>query len=173
MTLTAAAILGSQFSNWSGDCSGTATTCAVTMDADKTVFAHYTLLRPSAASTTDSAGGPLLRSRLIVPGGRGEVTADGRTLSVGAGIETPIALATRSGEVVVEGWVREGAGEGVWRFSLGSGPGGGRRIHRVLAGEPATLTPDTVVFRVRGRLPRRVAFVVRMDPESAGAPLDQ
>jgi hypothetical protein len=145
------------------------------MDDDKVVFAHFALLRPSAGSAVaaaDSAAGPLVTSRLLVPGGRGEVTVGGRTLSVAGGVETAVALAPRSGELVVEGWMREGAGEGVWRFSLGSSPEGGLRIQRVLAGEPVTFTPDTVVFRVKGRLPRRVAFVVRRDPESAGPPLD-
>jgi hypothetical protein len=172
VTLTANALLTSQFSNWSGDCTGTATTCVVTMDADKLVFAHFTLLRPSADPATDSVAGPLLRSRLLVPGGRGDVTVDGRTLSVAGGVETAVSLAPRSGEIVVEGWVREGAGEGVWRFSLGP-PEGGLRIQRVLAGEPVTFTPDTVVFRLKGRAPRRIAFVVRREPESAGVLLDR
>ncbi|HEY7516476.1 MAG TPA: hypothetical protein VIC87_18440, partial [Vicinamibacteria bacterium] len=126
-----------------------------------------------ANSDSSAAASPSsLRSRLTLSGGRGEVTADGRTVSVAGGAETEIVIAPRTGEAVVEAWVREGAGEGVWRFGLGPSSEGGVRIQRVLAGEPVAFTPDAVVFRLKGRLPRRVAFVVRRDPESTGAVLD-
>jgi uncharacterized repeat protein (TIGR01451 family) len=41
VTLTAAASSGSRFAGWSGDCSGTATTCALTMSADHNVTATF------------------------------------------------------------------------------------------------------------------------------------
>jgi uncharacterized repeat protein (TIGR01451 family) len=41
VTLTAAASSGSRFTGWSGDCSGTATACALTMSADHNVTATF------------------------------------------------------------------------------------------------------------------------------------
>ncbi|CAK0748793.1 exported hypothetical protein [Gammaproteobacteria bacterium] len=41
VTLKAGAVSGCTFAGWSGDCSGTASTCAVTMSAAKTVTATY------------------------------------------------------------------------------------------------------------------------------------
>jgi uncharacterized repeat protein (TIGR02543 family) len=45
VTLTATAFAGSVFTGWKGACSDTASTCQVTMDADKTVGATFQLLR--------------------------------------------------------------------------------------------------------------------------------
>jgi len=44
VTLTATPDAGSQFTSWSGDCSGTSTTCTVTMDAARSVTATFTPL---------------------------------------------------------------------------------------------------------------------------------
>ena len=112
-----------------------------------------------------------LRTRLTLAGGRGDIAVDGRTVSVAAGGESEIVLDASPGDHVVEAWAREGSGEGVWRFSFGAGDATDRRILNVLAGEPVTLTPEAVVFRVKGRLPQRVAFVVRLrQDEVAPAP---
>jgi Divergent InlB B-repeat domain len=166
VTLAAQSIPGASFSHWTGDCSGSSNPCAVTMNADKTVVAHFqNHPRPGDAGTTGSPAQELLRSRLIASGGRGEVIADGRTTSVPGGVEIVIALDSRTADVVVEGWVRESAGEGVWRFSFEPATAAGRSIRNVFAGEPVTLTPDTVVFRVKGKLPQRIAFVVRLRRE--------
>jgi uncharacterized repeat protein (TIGR02543 family) len=47
VTLTATPATGYAFIGWSGACSGTATTCTVTMDAAKTVKAGFTAQNPS------------------------------------------------------------------------------------------------------------------------------
>jgi hypothetical protein len=47
VTLTATPGSGSTFSGWSGACSGTATTCTVTMDAAKTVKVGFVAQNPS------------------------------------------------------------------------------------------------------------------------------
>ncbi len=47
VTLTAKPTTGATFSDWSGACSGTATTCTVTMDAAKTVKAGFVAQNPS------------------------------------------------------------------------------------------------------------------------------
>lgn len=45
VTLTATAETGSTFAFWSGDCSGSRTTCTVTMDASKSVTAKFNRIR--------------------------------------------------------------------------------------------------------------------------------
>jgi Divergent InlB B-repeat domain len=168
--LTAEATTGTSFLNWTGDCTGTAA-CTVTMTADRTVVAHFSLSqRPAEGDSKERAPKLALRSRLILSGGRGEIAVGGRTVSVAAGAESETALDATPGDHVVEAWAREGAGEGVWRFYFGPGDPADRRILNVLAGEPVTLTPDAVVFRVKGRLPRRVAFVVRVRGGGASPP---
>jgi hypothetical protein len=53
VTLTATPEIGSGFEGWSGACSGTATTCTVTMDAAKNVGAAFaTVTLPSALNST-------------------------------------------------------------------------------------------------------------------------
>jgi hypothetical protein len=44
VTLTASPASGSSFSGWSGDCSGSSTTCVVTMDANRSVTATFVLI---------------------------------------------------------------------------------------------------------------------------------
>jgi hypothetical protein len=41
VNLQAAALPGSTFTNWSGSCAGTSSTCQVTMDMARSVFAHF------------------------------------------------------------------------------------------------------------------------------------
>jgi Divergent InlB B-repeat domain len=166
VTLTAQAVEGWTF-HWTGDCSGNGT-CAVTMNADREVVLHFTVAA-TAAPPTEAAGSVALRSRLVLSGGRAEVSVGGRSVSVGAGTETEIATDVGPGDHLVEGWVREGAGEGLWRFALGTSADAGRRIRSVLAGDPVSLTPVAVVFRVRGRLPQKIAFVLSVAAPDADA----
>lgn len=60
VTLTAASAINSTFGGWSGACSGTATTCVVTMDAAKWVTATFNTTLPfvSLAITPDSTSIP-------------------------------------------------------------------------------------------------------------------
>jgi hypothetical protein len=55
VSLTATPSSGATFSGWSGACSGTATTCTVTMDAAKTVGASFT---PAPFTVTTISSGP-------------------------------------------------------------------------------------------------------------------
>ncbi len=171
VTLTAEAVPGALFQGWTKDCSGNGL-CVLTMDEDKDVFVHF---RPNSGVAsppgTSATASVVLRSHLALAGGRGDVSVGGSAVSVGAGVETEVALNAGPGEHVVEAWVREGVGEGVWRFAL-SATASGRSIRSVLAGEPVSLTPEAVVFRLRGRLPQKVAFVVTVgapDGETAHA----
>ena len=62
VTLTAAPATGSSFAGWSGDCTGAATTCQLTMDAAKNATATF-------ATSSD-----LFASPLALTGGSGTVT---------------------------------------------------------------------------------------------------
>ena len=160
-------LAGSTF-HWTGDCSGSGP-CIVAMDADKDVVLHFTSAGSPVAAPTETKTPILVRSRLTLAGGRGEVSIDGRTVAVGAEAETALASDAGPGDHLVEAWVREGAGEGVWRFGLGLPSVPGRSIRNVLAGDPVSLTPDAVVFRVRGKLPQKLAFVLSVSVPGADA----
>lgn len=56
VTLTAAPATGSIFGGWSGSCSGTASTCNVTMDSARTVDAVFTLAATSRLVTVTKGG---------------------------------------------------------------------------------------------------------------------
>jgi hypothetical protein len=63
VTLTATAASGSQFSSWSGDCSGSGVTCTVTMSAARSVSASFALTTyPLTVATTGSGSGSLSSS---------------------------------------------------------------------------------------------------------------
>jgi uncharacterized repeat protein (TIGR02543 family) len=166
--LSAQAAAGYTFQGWTGDCGGSGT-CTVTMRGDRSVVAHFSSAGIAGDSQMDARRTPL-RTRLALPGGRGDVVVDGRTVSVGAGAEVEIVFDGASGDHLVEAWAREGTGEGVWRFAFAPGDSGARRITAVLGGEPVTVTPDAIVFRIRGRLPQKVSFVVRMASAGGGPP---
>src|SRR5207253_6173872 len=57
VTLTAAADSGSSFVEWSGDCSGTTSTCDVTMDSAKNVSALFASASSSVTSSDAGTGG--------------------------------------------------------------------------------------------------------------------
>jgi uncharacterized repeat protein (TIGR02543 family) len=65
VTLTATPAAGYQFSNWSGDCSGSTNPCSVTMNATRSVTANFTPLQhaltvtsaPAAGGSVNPAGG--------------------------------------------------------------------------------------------------------------------
>jgi hypothetical protein len=56
VTLTASAGANSVFTGWSGDCSGTSSTCMLTMDSAKTVTATFDLIQRSLAVTKSGTG---------------------------------------------------------------------------------------------------------------------
>ena len=56
VTLSAAAVAGAAFGGWTGDCSGTASTCAVTMSGVRSVTATYIQLPPPWNLTVTRSG---------------------------------------------------------------------------------------------------------------------
>lgn len=68
ITLTAMAAAGSAFAGWSGACSGTGS-CTLTMNAQKSVTANFTLILPAGGGTpgtgSTGANSPLLNNSLF------------------------------------------------------------------------------------------------------------
>jgi Tol biopolymer transport system component len=100
VTLTARAGTGSTFTSWSGDCSGTAISCQVTMDAARAVTATF---------TASGSGGSVLRVSLTGTGS-GFVTSKPAGISCPSDCNESYAAATvvmwrataRPGSVFVE-----------------------------------------------------------------------
>jgi hypothetical protein len=175
VTLSAQAAVLASFTGWRGDCSGSGS-CVLTMDADKSAIADFSLL---GLGTGQAAGEErhvlgeaegqlaLLRSTLGLRGGRGEVALNGRSVLVTGAGEAIVGIRTRNGENLVEAYVRQDdGGGGLWRFDLlhgGLEPGS----LRVLSGQATAVGADAVTFRTGGRGGERLAFAFRARAPSA------
>ena len=86
-TLTATSAAGSMFTGWSGACSGTASTCAITMATAKSVTATFTLKKFMDASlwTSDFSYYPQGWRANLHPRVMGDVNGDGRDDVIGFG----------------------------------------------------------------------------------------
>ncbi|MBI3778136.1 MAG: hypothetical protein HY274_04365, partial [Gammaproteobacteria bacterium] len=87
VTLTATAASGSEFTGWSGDCSGTSTVVAVTMDAAKSCTAGFAAIY--TVSTSSGAGGSISPTSASV--------TDGNTTSFTVTPSTGYSINTVSG----------------------------------------------------------------------------
>jgi hypothetical protein len=97
-------------------------------------------------------------SELALPGGRGQLIANGADVVFPGAGRSDLALPARPGRNRLEAVLVEGERPGTWRFTLASGeirPG----TLRVLAGEATAIGPLAVAFRLRGRSGERVVFV--------------
>jgi hypothetical protein len=79
--------------------------------------------------------------------------------------ETAIPLASGADHVVVEAWLRQRVGDGVWQFAVARTERAGWTIQNVVAGDPVALSPTSAVFRLQGKVPQRIAFVLRLRRE--------
>ncbi len=83
VTLTAAAASGSTFGGWSGACSGTATTCAVSMNAARSVGAAFS-----------SSGGGTYYTATVTRSGTGTGTVTSSTGGINCGTACSASLAS-------------------------------------------------------------------------------
>jgi hypothetical protein len=143
------------FRGWSGACSGTQPTCTVVMNTNKSVTAMFSLL--FAESTTVAPA--QWTSVLDAPGATGNVTVDGASTAGVGRAPAMIAVKEGPGAVRVSGVLATGSGPGTWRFERQAGAGTAVRV-KVLEGQVSLVTPDAVVFRLRGQPGERVAFAV-------------
>lgn len=112
----------------------------------------------SSSSSAAEAAALVWTSELELPGGRGQLIANGTAvLFPGAG-RSDLALPARLGRNRLEAVLVEGAAPGMWRFTLAGGSIRAGSL-RVLAGEAVVVGPQTVAFRLRGRSGELVVFV--------------
>jgi hypothetical protein len=144
------------FRGWSGACSGTQPTCTVVMTGDKAVHATFSLLLTEQAEPAPASA--QWTSLLDSPGASGNVSVNAvLAAGVGRGAAT-IAVQEGASEVRVQGVLATGSGPGTWRFDRQAG-GAPIRI-KVLEGQVSLVTPESVVFRLRGQAGERVAFAI-------------
>ena len=96
-------------------------------------------------------------SELGVPGGAGQVVANGEAVFPRAG-RSPFTVRLKAGENHVEATLVDARAGGTWRFELGAVPGFRPGTLRVVAGEAVQLAADAVTFRLQGRCGERVVF---------------
>ncbi len=115
---------------------------------------------PSQASAPQPAAWV---SELDIPGGRGQVVLNGSDATFPAtGGRVPLAGRPRSGENRVEATLVQATGQpGLWRFELGADQSVTPGSLRVIAGQVGLVTPDALVFRMKGRPGERVVFTFR------------
>jgi hypothetical protein len=179
LALTATLVPGTQNVTWGGLCaslgtvSASSSTCNIVVPtsgpiAVTALFDGTGTPVPIAASRpapgADEDGIALAwRHQLDVAAGTGQVLLNGATtVASGPGLNSAQALG-RPGENRIEGRLTRASGRaGTWRFELGANlrlePGS----IRILAGEPAVVTGDAVVFRLRGRPGEQVSFTFRL-----------
>ena len=109
-----------------------------------------------------SAASATLVSELGVPGGAGQVVANGEAAFPRAG-RSPFAVRLKRGENRVEATLVEARSGGTWRFELGALPGFRPETLRVVAGDVVHLAADSVTFRLQGRPGERVVFSFRAE----------
>ncbi len=123
----------------------------------------------TSSSRTSAAPGSALgwTSELALPGGRGQVIANGADVVFPGAGRSELTLPVRPGRNPLEAVLVEGSGPGTWRFTLASGP-----IHagslRVLAGDVMAVGPETVAFRLRGRAGERLVFAFDAEDPTGG-----
>ena len=113
--------------------------------------------QPSSSSAAEAAV-LVWTSELALPGGRGQLIANGADVVFPSAGRSDLALPARLGRNRLEAVLVEGGAPGAWRFTLAGGSIRAGSL-RVLAGEAVVVGPETVAFRLRGRSGERVVFV--------------
>jgi hypothetical protein len=127
----------------------------------------------SAMTSTAPRTALVWSSELGLPGGRGQVIANGADVAFPGARRSELALPARHGRNWLEAVLVEGSGPGTWRFTLASGAIRAGSL-RVLAGDVVAVGAETVAFRLRGRAGERLVFVFDAeDPAGGGSFADR
>jgi hypothetical protein len=127
------------------------------MTGNKAVHATFGLLLTDQSAPPP---GPAQWTTVLdAPGGTGNLTVDGAaTAGIGRAPAT-IAMNEAAGGTRVQGVLATGGGPGTWRFERHATGGPPVRL-KALEGQVTLVTPDAIVFRLRGQPGERVAFVI-------------
>jgi alpha-tubulin suppressor-like RCC1 family protein len=98
VTLTAAPSSGSVFAGWAGACSGSGTSCSVTLDGDMTVFAYFRTTQVSTGAYHTCA---LKMNGTVECWGRNNEGQLGRGTTQNAGNDYPVAVSNLTNAVAV------------------------------------------------------------------------
>jgi hypothetical protein len=98
-------------------------------------------------------------SQLEVPGGRGQVVVNGNAAFFPPAGRSGVSARVKAGENRVEATLVQSTGQsGLWRFDLSGERAFTPGSLRVIAGQVALITGDTVAFQMKGRPGERVVF---------------
>ncbi len=119
-------------------------------------------IKPMRPSPTGAARRLAWASELDVEGGAGQIIANGQS-AVFAGRGRSTAVATgRRGDNRVEAQLVQGSGRpGTWKFELSGTSSFQQGSLRVIAGDVALITSDSITFRLKGTPGERVLFTFK------------
>jgi hypothetical protein len=117
---------------------------------------------PDAGPAPGASSSAILVSELGVPGGAGQIVANGEAVFPRTG-RSPFAVRLKAGENRVEATLVEARAGGTWRFELGALPGFQPETLRAVAGDVVQVAADSVTFRLQGRPGERIVFTFRTE----------
>jgi len=165
VTLTADDLKCGDFILWEDDCSPFSgnNVCTLTMDSDKVAKVTFEFSDLRSEKSVAPESGAAWVFQLDAPGAVGQVVLDGQAILTESGRRTQRAAQSREGDIVVEAQLVQAEGKpGVWRFEAQAG----ERIEpgslRVVRGEVAFISPNAIVFRLKGTAGEQVAFSYRL-----------
>ena len=129
------------------------------MTGNKSVTRDFALLFSESAPSPSEVPSAQWTSLLDAPGATGNVTVDGASTAGVGRAPSMIAVKEGPGLVRVSGVLATASGPGTWRFERQAGAGPPVRL-KVLEGQVSLVTPDAVVFRLRGQPGERVSFAI-------------
>jgi hypothetical protein len=99
------------------------------------------------------------RTSIDAPDATGNVTVNGASTGGVGRAPVVVEVPDQAGDIRVSGVLATGTGRpGTWRFERQGGAGSVRV--KLLEGQVALVTPDAIVFRLRGQPGERVAFAI-------------
>jgi hypothetical protein len=139
------------------------------MSENRDVTAEFRLLgllsdRPVASSEAAPPAPAQWTSVLGVPGAIGNVDVNGASTTGVGRAPAMLQLPENGQDIRVSGVLATATGRpGTWRFERQGGAGGAMPL-KVLEGQVALVTPDAIVFRLRGHAGERVSFALTRVP---------
>jgi hypothetical protein len=136
------------------------------MDNNKAVHAEFSLLltdqqhQDAPAAPAPPPAPMQWRTSIDAPEATGTVTVNGASAGGVGRAPSMLQVPDQAGDIRVSGVLATGTGQpGTWRFERQGAAAGSARV-KVLEGQVALVTPEAIVFRLRGQPGERVAFAI-------------